>query len=166
MKQGFTLIELMVTVIIIGILSTVALPQYTRAVNKARLAEAVTNLGSLQKAVDMYRIQNRTAAATFLSSGGTRLNIDFKGRLSCSVSSGCSSKFFTYTASCEDSGSCTVTVAPVSTHKWKDYLPTLTATRTVSGLRATWSRTCTNASKDTTMCKSLRDAGFTVAAAE
>lgn len=56
MKQGFTLIELLVVVLIIGILSSVALPQYTKAVEKARATEALQLLGDLATAEQIYQM--------------------------------------------------------------------------------------------------------------
>jgi prepilin-type N-terminal cleavage/methylation domain-containing protein len=55
-KGGFTLIELLVVVLIIGILSSIALPQYTKAVEKARASEAMAWLNDFVTAETTYHL--------------------------------------------------------------------------------------------------------------
>lgn len=46
-KKGFSLVELMVVVAIIGVLAVIGIPQYQKFMSKARQAEAKTNLNSI-----------------------------------------------------------------------------------------------------------------------
>ena len=62
---GFTLIELLVVVLIIGILASIAAPQYQKAVEKSRATHALTLLKSLGQAQEAYYMTNGTYATSF-----------------------------------------------------------------------------------------------------
>ena len=58
MRKAFTLIELLVVVLIIGILAAIALPQYEKAVEKSRAAEALQTLKYLKQMGDVYLLEH------------------------------------------------------------------------------------------------------------
>ena len=59
MKKGFTLIELLAVVLIMGVLATIAMPQYTRSLNRARIAEAEQMLPAIYEARERAKIENQ-----------------------------------------------------------------------------------------------------------
>lgn len=52
--KGFTLTELLVTIVILGVLVSVAMPQYMRAVERSRATEAMSAIKSINDAIYVY----------------------------------------------------------------------------------------------------------------
>ena len=59
-EKGFTLIELLVVIFIIGFLAANALPAFLNQANRASLSEATTYVGSINRAQQAYRLEERT----------------------------------------------------------------------------------------------------------
>ena len=82
-KKGFTLLELMIVVIIVGILASLAIPRFITATAKAKEAEAKNILGSIRGSQMRYYLENNFNYTTTIGD----LDIDLT-----------TSKYYTYTA--------------------------------------------------------------------
>lgn len=63
-RKGFTLLELLMVVIIVGILATLAVPQYAGFVERARAAEATSTIASIRSAENLRKLETGSYAAT------------------------------------------------------------------------------------------------------
>lgn len=68
-STGFTLIELMIVVVVVGILASIALPAYQDSVRRSRRADVLTKLLNIQLEEEKWRANNIKYAVTSASVG-------------------------------------------------------------------------------------------------
>ncbi|MCP4833368.1 MAG: prepilin-type N-terminal cleavage/methylation domain-containing protein [Phycisphaera sp.] len=66
-KRGFTLIEILIVVVILGILAAIIVPQFTDAAQEAGASSARSQLQSLRSQIELHRVQNNGAAPADLA---------------------------------------------------------------------------------------------------
>jgi general secretion pathway protein G len=57
-KRGFTLVEILIVVIILGILAAIVIPQFTNASNDARNNSVASTLQTLRSQIELFKIQH------------------------------------------------------------------------------------------------------------
>lgn len=85
-RRGFTLIELMLTVVIIAILAAIAVPAYQQYMFRARRADATSVLGNIQLAQERYRA-NQPEYTSSLSTLGFGSDVSPQGHYKITIKS-------------------------------------------------------------------------------
>src|SRR3989338_5499279 len=63
-NRAFTLMELIVAIIIVGVLAGLAIPRFSSTIEKSRTAEAINILETLRNAQEVYKLENGVYTAT------------------------------------------------------------------------------------------------------
>jgi general secretion pathway protein G len=61
MKAGFTLVEILIVVVILGILAAIVIPQFTEASTEAKTSSLCTDLQTMRSQIELYKIQHNDA---------------------------------------------------------------------------------------------------------
>ena len=112
-SQGFTLIELMITVVIVAILASIAVPAYSDYILRGKITEAVSNLSDMRAKLEQYFQDNRSFIGACVSSTIAPLP------------SGSNAKYFTYTCPTLTASTFIVTATGNSTQGMSNFTYTI-----------------------------------------
>src|SRR2546423_1287358 len=96
LQKGFTLIELVVVIVILGILAAVAIPQFTDLSSSAKTAVGQAACGTLQSTALMLYASNKASSGYATLTG--QVTVTSGGSTVGTFSGGCATPIFTYTA--------------------------------------------------------------------
>jgi general secretion pathway protein G len=68
-KKAFTLIEILIVVVILGILAAIVIPQFTKASDDAQAGNVQTQLSTIRNMIELYRVRNNGAYPSTFGSG-------------------------------------------------------------------------------------------------
>jgi len=97
-QQGFTLIELMIVVAIIGALSAIAVPAYQNYVTRSEVASAAATMKSIITPAELFYQENGTGTAVSIAELGITGTSNTLGEISSTVAQGTASLVFTFGA--------------------------------------------------------------------
>jgi type IV pilus assembly protein PilE len=125
-ERGFTLIELMVTVVVVAILASVAYPAYTDYIMRSKISEAISNLSDMRTKLEQFFLDNRTYVGACTTGTVAPLPTN--------------TKYFTYACSNLGTSTYTVTATGVASQGMSGFVYNIDQnnTRTTTGVPSDW----------------------------
>jgi general secretion pathway protein G len=82
-KRGFTLVEILIVVVILGILAAIVIPQFTQASTEAKTNSLASDLQTLRSQIELYKVQHNDIGPgnTIAGGVGTASLADFEGQM-------------------------------------------------------------------------------------
>lgn len=113
-QGGFTLLEILITVVVVGILGTIALPSFLDQIRKGRRSDAIQTLAQVQQAQERYRANNTLYGTRFIVVGGRMTGVGASSDANAATSFTTPSGYYTVTLPASSSSGYTATATAAS----------------------------------------------------